>query len=57
MRQMVQDRIDPWLNRQVAEFMEAEAHQADVAADPYEAARNLAECLTGNLDDISRGDM
>lgn len=53
-RQMVQDRIDPWLDRQMAAFMETEAHQADVAADPYQTARDLAECLTGNLNDICR---
>jgi LAO/AO transport system kinase len=55
-RQMVQDRIDPWLDRQVAAFMETEAHQEEVAADPYEAARDLADCLTRNLDDICRMD-
>jgi hypothetical protein len=53
-RQMVQDRIDPWVDRQVAAFMETEALQADVAANPYQAARDLAESLTGNLDDVCR---
>lgn len=51
-RQMVQDRIDPWLDRQVAAFMETGALQADVAANPYQAARDLAQRLTGNLDDF-----
>jgi len=55
-RQMVQDRIDPWLDRQVAAFMETEALQADVAANPYQAARDLAQRLTGNLDDLCRRD-
>jgi LAO/AO transport system kinase len=53
-RQMVQDRIDPWVDRQVAAFMETEVLQADVAANPYQAARDLAECLTGNLGDVCR---
>jgi LAO/AO transport system kinase len=53
-RQMVQDRIDPWLDRQVAVYMETEQHRADVATDPYQAARDLAECLAGNLDDLCR---
>jgi len=53
-RRMVQDRIDPWVDRQVAAFMETEALQADVAADPYQAARDLADRLIGNLDDVCR---
>lgn len=53
-RQMVQDRIDPWMDRQVAAFMETQTNQADVAANPYQAALDLAERLTGNLDDFSR---
>jgi LAO/AO transport system kinase len=53
-RQMVQDRIDPWLDRQVVAFMETEAHQADVAENPYRAALVLAQRLTGNLDDVCR---
>jgi LAO/AO transport system kinase len=55
-RQMVMDRIDPWIDRQVAAFVEAEARQAKVAADPYRAARKLADRLTGHLDDFSRTD-
>jgi hypothetical protein len=38
----------------VAAFMETEVLQADVAANPYQAARDLAECLTGNLGDVCR---
>jgi LAO/AO transport system kinase len=53
-RRMVQDRIDPWVDRQVAAFMETEALQADVAANPYQAARDLADRLIGNLDDVCR---
>ncbi len=55
-RQMVQDRIDPWLDRQVAAFMETEQHRANVAANPYQAARDLAQRLTGNLDDLCQRD-
>lgn len=55
-RQMVQDRLDSWLDGQVAAFMETEQQRADVAADPYQGARDLADRLTRNLDDLCRGD-
>jgi LAO/AO transport system kinase len=55
-RQMVMDRIDPWIDRQVAAFLETEARQAKVSADPYRAARKLADRLTGHLDDFSQTD-
>lgn len=55
-RQMVMDRIDPWMDRQVAAFLETKANQANVAADPYRAARKLADRLTGHLDELSRTD-
>ncbi len=51
-RQMLQDRLDPWLDRQVVTYMETEQHRAEVAADPYQAARDLADRLTGNLMDM-----
>ncbi|MCF8092084.1 MAG: methylmalonyl Co-A mutase-associated GTPase MeaB [Desulfotignum sp.] len=45
-RQMVMDRIDPWIDRQVAAFLDTAAQKAAVAADPYQAARKLADRLT-----------
>jgi LAO/AO transport system kinase len=55
-RQMVMDRVDPWMDRQVAAFLETKAHQANVVADPYQAARKLADQLTGHLDELIRAD-
>jgi len=48
-RQMVMDRIDPWIDRQVAAFLDTAAQQAAVAADPYQTARVLADRLTRSL--------
>ncbi len=48
-RQMVMDRIDPWIDRQVGAFLDTAAQQAEVAADPYRAARELADRLTRSL--------
>jgi LAO/AO transport system kinase len=45
-RQMVMDRIDPWIDRQVAVFLGIAANQAEVKADPYHEARDLADRLT-----------
>lgn len=55
-RQMVQDQLDSWLDGQVAAFMETEQHRAEVAKDPYQGARDLADRLTRNLDDLCRGE-
>jgi hypothetical protein len=44
-RQMVLDKIDPWIDRQVAAFLDTAANQAAVTAEPYRAARDLADCL------------
>lgn len=55
-RQMVMDRVDPWIDRQVAAFLDTAAQQAAVAEDPYQAARKLADRLTGHLDELSRTD-
>jgi len=48
-RQMVMDRIDPWIDRQVGAFLDTAAQKAAVAADPYKAARKLADRLTRSL--------
>lgn len=48
-RQMVMDRIDPWIDRQMTAFLDTTAQKAEVAADPYQKARELADRLTRNL--------
>ncbi|MFN2358898.1 MAG: hypothetical protein ABR534_14300, partial [Desulfotignum sp.] len=48
-RQMVLDRIDPWIDRQVAAFLDTAANQAEVTAEPYQAARDLADRLTREI--------
>ncbi|HKK99757.1 MAG TPA: methylmalonyl Co-A mutase-associated GTPase MeaB [Desulfotignum sp.] len=48
-RQMVMDRIDPWIGRQVTAFLGTTAQKAEVAADPYQKARELADRLTRGL--------
>ncbi|HKJ98026.1 MAG TPA: hypothetical protein VJ959_03825, partial [Desulfotignum sp.] len=53
-RQMVMDRIDPWIDRQVGAFLDTAAQQAAVADDPYQAARKLADRLTRSLAESGR---
>jgi LAO/AO transport system kinase len=55
-RQMVLDRIDAWIDRQVAGFLGTAANQDNVAADPYRAARKLAARLTAHLDEADEAD-
>ena len=45
-RQMVMERIDLWIDTQVEAFLDTAAQQAEVAADPYQTARKLADRLT-----------
>ena len=44
-RQMVLERIDPWIDRQVAAFLDTTAQKAAVTSDPYGTARELADRL------------
>lgn len=53
-RQMVMDRIDPWIDRQVGAFLDTAAQQAAVADDPYQTARKLADRLTRSLAESGR---
>ena len=55
-RQMVLDRINPWMDRQIAVFQKSATYQADVAADPYRTARKLANRLTACLNDAQETD-
>ncbi|MCA1786229.1 MAG: hypothetical protein LC657_09640, partial [Desulfobacteraceae bacterium] len=55
-RQMVLDKIDPWIDRQVAVFLDTAANQAAVTAEPYQAARELADRLTQDLADVGSVD-
>ena len=55
-RQMVLDRFDAWIDRQVAGFLGTAANQDNVAADPYRAARKLAARLTAHLDEADEAD-
>ncbi|MCA1786113.1 MAG: hypothetical protein LC657_09045, partial [Desulfobacteraceae bacterium] len=55
-RQMMLDRIDPWIDRQVAAFLDTAANQAAVTAEPYQAARDLADCLTRGLAEVGSVD-
>jgi LAO/AO transport system kinase len=58
-RQMVLDKIDPWIDRQVTAFLDTTAQKAEVAADPYQTARELADrmtrSLTGNIKKGNQG--
>ena len=55
-RQMVLDRIDAWMDRQITVFQKSATHQADVATDPYQTARKLANRLTACLNDAQETD-
>ncbi len=52
-RQMVMDRIDPWVDRQVTAFLDTAEQQAAVTADPYRVAQKLADRLTRSLRDVT----